>query len=73
MGKHTDPSESGGWTAVIMERASWFITDQRCGRKNADLFKSVMKTTTGKVPEVSMGIMSEALSLESILSMQGGA
>lgn len=44
VGKRTDPSESKGWTAVIMERASRFIIDQRCGRKNADLFKSVMKT-----------------------------
>ncbi len=42
--KCTDPSESRGWTAVIMERASRFIVDQRCGKKNAELFKSVMKT-----------------------------
>ena len=27
-----------------MERASRFIADQRCGKKNAALFKSVMKT-----------------------------
>ncbi len=44
VGKRTDPSESKGWTAVIMERASRFIVDQRCGKKNAALFKAVMKT-----------------------------
>ena len=44
VGKRTDPSESKGWTAVIMETANRFIVDQRCGKKNAALFKSVMKT-----------------------------
>ena len=44
VGKRTDQSESKGWTAVIMERASRYIVDQRCGKKNAALFKSVMKT-----------------------------
>ena len=44
VGRRTDPMESEGWTAVIMERASRFIVDQRCGRKNAAMFKSVMKT-----------------------------
>ena len=39
VGKRTDPSDSKGWTAVIMERASRFIVDQRCGKKNAALFK----------------------------------
>lgn len=44
VGKRTDQSESKGWTAVIMERASRFIVDQRCGKKDAALFKSIMKT-----------------------------
>ena len=44
VGKRTEPSDSKGWTAVIMERTSRFIVDQRCGNKNASLFKSVMKT-----------------------------
>ena len=44
VGKRIAPSESKGWTAVIMERASRFIVDQRYGKKNAALFKSVMKT-----------------------------
>jgi transposase-like protein len=33
VGKRTDPSDSKGWIAVIMERASRFIVDQRCGNK----------------------------------------
>lgn len=44
VGKRTDPMESKGWAAVIMDRASRFIIGQRCGKKNAALFKSFMKT-----------------------------
>jgi len=44
VGKRTDPMESKGWTAVVMDRASRFIVDQRCGKKDAALFKSVMGT-----------------------------
>ena len=36
VGKRTDPMESKGWTAVVMDRASRFIVDQRCG-KNTEL------------------------------------
>jgi len=44
VGKRTDPMESKGWTAVVMDRASRFSVDQRCGKKNAVFFKSVMGT-----------------------------
>jgi hypothetical protein len=40
--KRLDPSDSRGWTAVIMERSSRFIVEQECGTKDADLFESVM-------------------------------
>jgi transposase-like protein len=40
----TDAAKSKGCTAVIMERASRFIVDQKCGEKNSSPFKSVMKT-----------------------------
>ena len=43
VGERTEPSNSKGWTAVIMERGSRFIVDQKCGEKNADLFNSVME------------------------------
>ncbi|MBF0322458.1 MAG: hypothetical protein HQL62_05870, partial [Magnetococcales bacterium] len=44
VGKRTDPSESKGWTAVIMERGSRFLVDQKRGAKDADLFTAVMST-----------------------------
>lgn len=42
--KRTDPADSKGWTAVIMERSSRFIVEQQCGAKDAELFESVMHT-----------------------------
>ena len=42
--KRGQPSDSKGWTAVIMERASRFIVDQRCGNKDEKMFRNVMKT-----------------------------
>jgi len=44
VGKRGEPSDSQGWTAVVMERASRFIVEQRCGEKDAELFRSVMST-----------------------------
>jgi transposase-like protein len=44
IGKRGEPSRSEGWTAVVMERASRFIVEQRCGAKDAQLFESVMST-----------------------------
>lgn len=49
VGKRTDPLDSKGWTAVIMERASRFIVDQRCGKKDTKLFKSVMETVCSHI------------------------
>jgi hypothetical protein len=43
VGKRTDPSDSKGWTAIIMERGSRFIVEQKCGEKDAGLFKAVME------------------------------
>ncbi len=31
--KPADPMGSKGWTTVLMDRASRFIVDQRCGKK----------------------------------------
>ncbi len=41
VGRRTDPGDSEGWTAVIMERASRFIVDQRCGRKKANVMSAL--------------------------------
>lgn len=40
--QRTDPQDSTGWTTVIMDRASRFLIEQRCGAKDADLFRSAM-------------------------------
>lgn len=56
VGRRTKPLESKGWTAVVMDRASRFIVDQRCGKKNIMLFKNVMKTVcryVGKTNDLS--------------------
>jgi len=36
VGKRGEASHSEGWTAVIMDRASRFIVEQRCGKKIKD-------------------------------------
>lgn len=49
IGKRCKPSDSEGWTAIIMERTSRFIVDQRCGKKDEQMFKGVMKTVTAYI------------------------
>ena len=44
VGARGKPSDSQGWTAVVMERASRFIIEQTCGKKDAEMFRSVMST-----------------------------
>jgi hypothetical protein len=36
------PDESQGWTIVLMDRATRFIWDMHCGRKERQLFKKAM-------------------------------
>jgi hypothetical protein len=49
--KRVEASESEGWTAVIMERASRFIIEQRCGKKDEELFRAVMSTVAGYIEQ----------------------
>jgi len=44
VGSRGEASDSVGWTAIIMERASRFIIEQRCGKKDKKLFSAVMDT-----------------------------
>ncbi|WP_246327729.1 IS1 family transposase [Candidatus Competibacter phosphatis] len=44
VGQRVHPSDSTGWTAIILERASRFLVEQQCGRKDAILFKKVMRS-----------------------------
>jgi len=49
VGQRVAPADSTGWTAIILERASRFLVDQQCGRKDAMLFKKVMKSVAAYV------------------------
>jgi len=40
--KNVAPDESKGWTIVLMDRATRFIWDMRCGRKDRKLFKKAI-------------------------------
>ena len=51
VGERVEPSDSQGWTVVIMERASRFIVEQRCGEKDTELFRSVMNTVTAYIEQ----------------------
>ena len=44
--KNRDPSDSEGWTIVLMERASRFIWTLECGRKEQRLFLEAIATIT---------------------------
>ena len=39
VGKNLPQEQSAGWTIVLMDRASRFIWDIQCGRKNKSMFK----------------------------------
>jgi hypothetical protein len=41
--KKVAPDESQGWTVVLMDRATRFIWDMQCGRKDRKLFKNAMR------------------------------
>jgi transposase-like protein len=38
------PDQSEGWTIVLMERASRFIWEMKCGRRERSLFQAAMET-----------------------------
>jgi hypothetical protein len=41
--KNVSPDESSGWTILLLERASRFIWELKCGRKKRKLFKKAIK------------------------------
>ncbi|CAK8721047.1 IS1 family transposase [Candidatus Electrothrix gigas] len=43
IGENVPPSESEGWTIVLMERASRFIWALECGKRDERLFKKAMR------------------------------
>jgi len=44
VGKNKPPSESEGWTIILMERASRFIWEMSCDEKTASLFEQAIAT-----------------------------
>lgn len=42
--KNVPPEESSGWTIVLMHRASRFIYEMNCGKKDRSLFENAIKT-----------------------------
>lgn len=40
--KNTEPSESEGWTIILMNRASRFILEMECGHREEQLFKNAI-------------------------------
>ena len=41
--KNVAPDASQGWTVVLMDRATRFLWDMQCGRKDRKLFKNAMR------------------------------
>jgi len=44
VGKNIPADKSSGWTIVLMDRASRFIWELRCGKKKRKLFKNAIRT-----------------------------
>jgi hypothetical protein len=40
--KKVAPTESPGWTVVLMDRATRFLWDMHCGRKDRKMFQKAM-------------------------------
>ena len=43
VGENKQPSESEGWTIVLMDRASRFLWELACGQRDEELFKAAIK------------------------------
>jgi transposase-like protein len=51
IGKRCKPSDSEGWTTVVVERASRFIIEQHCGKKDERMFKDAMETIVAYIKQ----------------------
>ncbi|MDQ7003055.1 MAG: hypothetical protein Q9N02_10295, partial [Ghiorsea sp.] len=49
--KRTEACKSEGWTAVIMERSSRFIAEQRCGKRDQEMFQAIMKVIASYIEQ----------------------
>jgi hypothetical protein len=61
--KNVAPDASQGWTIVLMDRATRFIWDMHCGRKDRKMFKKAMRLLcqvieqTGDLTHVQGGVV----------------
>jgi hypothetical protein len=51
--KNVAPDQSQGWTIVLMDRATRFIWDMHCGRKERKLFKQAMQLLCEVIQQTS--------------------
>jgi hypothetical protein len=51
--KNVAPDESQGWTLVLMDRASRFLWERQCGRKDRKLFKQAMHLLCDVIQQTS--------------------
>jgi hypothetical protein len=51
--KNVAPDESQGWTLVLMDRASRFLWEMQCGRKDRKLFKQAMHLLCDVIQQTS--------------------
>jgi len=51
--KNVPPDESAGWTIVLMERASRFIWELSCGKKDRSLFRKAIGTIEKLINQTS--------------------
>ena len=51
--KNVAPDESQGWTIVLMDRATRFLWEMHCGRKERKLFKQAMELLCEVVQQTS--------------------
>ena len=51
--KNVAPDESQGWTIVLMDRATRFLWEMHCGRKERKLFKQAMELLCEVIQQTS--------------------
>jgi len=51
--KNVAPDQSQGWTIVLMDRATRFLWEMHCGRKERKLFKHAMQLLCDVIQQTS--------------------
>jgi hypothetical protein len=69
--KKVAPDESQGWTVVLMDRATRFIWDMHCGRKDRKMFKKAMGLLCQVIQQTGEGIRLRRDTLVSVMYAEG--